>query len=270
MTKETYVNTAKRFGLITSAAVLSLTILFGASARVSADETDAKKILKSMSDYMAAQKSISFEFDATLEVVTTDDQKLGLASSGTLNLTRPDKMLVTRTGGFVDIELSFDGKELTLLGKNLNVYTQLEVPGTIDHLIDELKDTYNRPLPAADLLLSNSYDQLMQDVVDVKDLGTGVVGGVVCEHLAFRTSEVDWQIWIAQGNQPYPCRYVITSTLIDGGPQYSVQLRNWQTGEKVAAADYTFNNRTKAEKVELKALQGADDLPEHFMRGDAK
>lgn len=256
--------------LITSVVMLSLAILLAASAWVSADETDAKKILKSMSDYMAAQKSISFEFDATLEVVTTDDQKLGLASSGTLNLNRPDKMFVTRTGGFVDIELSFDGKTLTLLGKNLNVYTQLEEPGTIDNLIDELKDTYNQPLPAADLLLSSSYDQLMQDVVDVKDLGSGVVGGVVCDHLAFRTSEVDWQIWIAQGNQPYPCRYVITSKRIDGGPQYSVQMRNWQTGEKVAVADYTFNNQTKAEKVELKDLKSVDDLPEHFMRGDTK
>ena len=77
-----------------SAVALSLIVLLGTSAGVSADEADAKRILKAMSDYMAAQKSISFGFDATLEVVTTDDQKLALASSGSLTLKRPDKIRV--------------------------------------------------------------------------------------------------------------------------------------------------------------------------------
>lgn len=250
--------------------LLSATIFFAAAAMVQAEEADAKKILKAMSDYMAAQKSISFGFDATLEVVTTEDQKLALASSGTVMLSRPDKIRASRSGGFTDIEIFFDGKTMTLLGKNLNVYTQIEIPGTIDHLIDELKTTYNRPMPAADLLLSQPYDELMAGVVDVKDLGSGVVGGVECEHLAFRTDDVDWQIWIAQGERPYPCRYVITSKQISGGPQYTVQLRDWKTGGEVAATDYSFNNTTQAENVALKDHAGADDLPDHFMKGGAK
>jgi hypothetical protein len=252
------------------AVALSLIVLLGTSAGVSADEADAKRILKAMSDYMGAQKSLSCEFDATLEVVTKDEQKLALASSGTVTLNRPDKIRVTRKGGFADVEMSFDGKTLTLLGKNLNLYTQLDVPGTLDHLVDELRDTYQRPLPAADLLLSNSYDALMLDVVDVKDLGSGVVGGVECDYLAFRKDDVDFQIWIAQGKRPYPCRYVITSKRISGGPQYTVQTRNWKTGGEVAATDFSFKNPTKAEKVELKDLKGANDLPDHFMKGDAK
>ena len=253
-----------------SAVALSLIIVVGTSAWAKAAEADAKRLLKAMSDYMAAQKSISFGYDATLEVVTTDGQKLALASSGTLVLKRPDKIRVTRAGGFADIEMSFDGKTLTLLGKNLNLYTQLEVPGTIDHLVDELKDTYQRPLPAADLLLSNAYDELMRDVVDVKDLGSGVVGGVECDYLAFRTNDVDWQIWIAQGKRPYPCRYVITSKHLSSMPQYTIQIRDWKTGGEVTATDFGFKNSTKAEKVELKDLKGADDLPDHFKKGDVK
>jgi hypothetical protein len=263
-------NSGKRFMRCISVVVLSWIVLLGTFAAVKADETDAKRILKSMSDYMAAQKSLSFDFDATLEVVTNDDQILALASSGTVILNRPDKIHVTRAGGFADVELSFDGKTLTLLGKNLNLYTQLEVPGTIDHLVDELRDTYKRPLPAADLLLSNSYDALMADVVDVKDLGSGVIGGVECDYLAFRTKHVDWQIWIAQGEHPYPYRFVITSKLISGGPQYTIQTRNWKTGGEVAANDFRFKNPTKAEKVELKDLKGAGDFPDNFTMGGTK
>jgi hypothetical protein len=188
--------------------------LGGARSGASADEADARNLFKAMSDYMAAQKAIALQYDTNLEVVTQDKQKLALASSGQLTLNRPDKIRITRTGGFADVEFLFDGKTLTLLGKTANLYGQLEVPGTIDHLIDELRDKHGKPVPGADLLLSNINDQLMATVVDVKDLGSGVIGGVECDHLAFRTKEVDWQIWIAQGSRPYPCRYVITAQFI--------------------------------------------------------
>jgi hypothetical protein len=82
-----------------SAMALSVVVLLGTSAAVSADEADAKRILKAMSDYMGAQKSLSFEFDATLEVVTEDGQKLALASSGAVSLNRPDKIRATRKSG---------------------------------------------------------------------------------------------------------------------------------------------------------------------------
>ena len=110
----------------------------------------------------------------------------------------------------------FDGKTLTLLGKNANLYAQVDAPGTIDQLVDVLRDKYHRPVPAADLLMSDPYKELMPLVTDVKDLGSGVIHGIECDHLAFRTKEVDWQIWIAQGARPYPCRYVITSKKVSG------------------------------------------------------
>ena len=252
-------------------ALLAMTAFtFGLLTSVQADEADAKRLLKSMSDYMTAQKALSFEYDATLEVVSKDDQKLALASSGNVTLNRPDKIHATRSGGFADVEMSFDGKTLTLLGKSAKLYAQLNVPGTVDHLVDELKDKYNRPLPAADLLLSNSYDALMLDVVDIKDLGSGVIGGVECDYLAFRAKEVDWQIWIAQGAKPYPCRYAITSHLIKGGPQYTIQTRNWKFGGEVAATDFSFKNPTNAEKVELENLKGTGELPDNFKIGETK
>lgn len=268
MKKREYASVKKSMHCI-SIAVLSWLVLLGTSAGVKADETDAKRILKTMSDFMAAQKNLSLDFDGTLEVVTTDGQKLAIASSGTVTLNRPDKIQATRTGGFADIEMSFDGKTFTLLGKNLNLYTQLEVPGTIDDLVNEL-DKHKSPFPAADLLLSNSYAELMAGVVDIKDLGSGVIGGIECDHLAFRTEDVDWQIWIGHGKHPYPYRYIITSKRISGEPQYTLQTRNWKTGSEVAAPDFSFKNPTKANQVELKDLKEAEELPDHFTMGEAK
>jgi len=252
------------------AAALALILLMGGLSGARADEADAKRLFKAMSDYMAAQKVISFDYDADLEIVTTDLQKITLASSGKAILDRPDKIRATRTGGFADVELLFDSKTLTILGKNANRYAQIDIPGTIDHLIDELRRTYNMPLPAADLLMADVYDQLMPEVIDIKDLGSGVIAGVECDHLAFRTDKVDWQIWIAQGDRPYLCRYVITSKLMAQGPQYTIQVRNWKTGNEVTADDFSFKNPTNAQKIDFKDLPERDEMPKNFMMGGAK
>lgn len=250
--------------VVLAARVVPLLIVLTASSVASADEADAKRLLKAMSDYVTAQKDLAFDYDATLEVVTPEGQILGLASSGTVSLQRPGKIHVTRAGGFADVDMIFDGTTLTLLGNNLNMYAQLEIPGTLTNLVDVLRNDYNRTLPAADLLLPDSYDFLMADVVDIKDLGSGVIGGVECDTLAFRTDEVDWQIWIAQGDEPYPCSYVITSKQATNGPQYRVQVSNWKAGAGVGDANYSFTNDTQAQQVDLGNLGDANDLPEQF------
>ena len=140
-----------------------------------ADEAQAKSLVKAMSDYLGAQKAISFDFDTNLEIVSPQQQKIGLASSGALVLNRPDKLRVTRMGGFANAEMVFDGKTATLLGKNANLYAEIEAPGTIDQLVDVLRDKYHRPVPGADLLMSDPYNELMPLVEDVKDLGSGVI-----------------------------------------------------------------------------------------------
>jgi hypothetical protein len=239
---------------------VSLSVVMASTAALSsahAGEAEAKSLLKAMSDYIGSQKSLSFAYDATFEVVTKDQQKLQFANSGTVEMDRPDRIHAIRHGGFADVAMTFDGKTLSISGKEAKIYAQTEIPGSVDNLVDVLRDKYDRPLPAADLLLSNTYDVLMADVTDVKDLGSGIIGGQECDHLAFRTKDVDWQIWIAQGDKPYPCRYVISTKTVDLAPQYSIQLRDWNTGGN-SAADFEFKPDAGAMKVDLAKLGEAD------------
>ena len=253
-------------------AVLAVVVTAG-TASISAgraDEANAKSLLKAMSDYLAAQKTISFDYDTNFEIVTTQKEKVGLASSGTLTLSRPDKLHATRTGGFTNIEMVFDGKTLTLLGKDKNVYTQVETPGTIDQLVDVLRDKYHRPVPAADLLMSDPYKELMPLVKEAKDLGSGVIRGTECDHLAFRTDDVDWQIWIAQGAHPYPCRYVITSKKVTSWPKYALDMWGWKTGSEVASDGFKLEIPADAKKLTPEQVPGLNDIPAIFTAKGAK
>jgi hypothetical protein len=187
-------------------------------------------------------------------------EKIQFNSSGTLLLSRPNKVHATRTGGYTDIELFFDGKAVTLYGKNINGYLQMDAPGSIDQLIDTLRSK-GAALPAADLLESNVYDTVMPDVISAKHIGEGVVGGVECEHLAFRQQNVDWQLWVAKGAKPIPCKLVITSKDVGGAPQYTMVVRDWKTDVPADDAAFTFNPPSGSKKLGQDALADLDELP---------
>jgi hypothetical protein len=234
---------------------------------------NGRALLKNMSDYLAAQDAISMSYDSVFEVVSSEREKLEIATSGTVMLDRPGSIRTTRKSGFTDTEMVYDGKTLSFLGKGQNAYIQTDAPGTIDSLIDQLRDKFQRQLPGADLLQSGVYDQLMTDVTDVKDLGSGVIGGVECDHLAFRSKETDWQIWIAQGATPYPCRYVITSKEVDQAPQFTLEVREWKAGAGAAAGGFAFTPPPGAKRLKIEDLQKLKetaDLPENYRIGAAQ
>ncbi len=248
--------------------MLAAVVLQAPSAH--AQEGDAGKILKAMSDYLAGQKVISATFESDIEVLTSDLQKIQFASTGRLLLARPDKIHVTRTGGYADLELVSDGKTATIFGKNLGAYAQLDAPGSIDQLIDRLRDTYLMEAPGTDLLLSNAYAELMKDVLSAKHIGRGVIDGVECEHLAFRNPEVDWQLWVEVGAKPIPRKYVITSKTVTGMPQYTLRLDDWKTDVRPKADEFAFRPPAGAKKVEVGALAEIDEVPPGTAVGGSK
>ena len=161
-----------------SATLIALTTILPLSSAAQAED-DAAQILKAMSDYVSSQQSISLTFNSDIEVITPEIQKIQFTSSGKLVLGRPDKLRASRTGGYTDVEIVFDGKTVAILGKNINAYAQSEVSGNVDKLVDVLRDQYSLEFPGADLLLSNPYEVLMADVLEAKHIGQGVVDGVL-------------------------------------------------------------------------------------------
>jgi hypothetical protein len=231
---------------------------------------DAGKILKAMSDYVASQKVISATYDSDIEVITPDLQKIQFASSGRLSLSRPDKFRATRNGGYSDIELVFDGNTVTVFGKSIDAYAQLDKPGSFEQLFDYLRDQSSLELPGTDLLLSDVYHVLMSDVIDAKHIGQGIIDGVECEHLAFRNLDTDWQIWIEVGSRPIPRKFIITSKTEAGGPQYTLRIKDWKTDVQLGVDAFAFKPPTGAKKVDFKALREIDEVPPGVLPGGKK
>jgi hypothetical protein len=243
-----------------AAALLSIALAAGPAAQAAPGD-DAKEILKKMTDYVGAQQTISATVDTDVEVLTTELEKIIFASSGQVLMNRPDKLRVSRIGGYADVEMVFDGKTFSVLGKHLNSYAQMDAPGTIDELVERLRAGSGGAVPGADLLLMRAYEEMTADVIEAKHIGRGVIGGIECEHLAFRTPEVDWQLWVEVGPNPIPRKYVIISKTIAEAPEYTLLIKDWRTEAPADANAFEFRPPEGATKVATDSLQNIDEIP---------
>lgn len=263
----TQVNHLRRQSL---AWMVVATALVLAAPGAQAQEKDAKAILRAMSDYVASQKTIELSFDSDIEVITPELEKIQFTNSGDALLSRPDKLRAHRVSGHTEVLMVFDGKMVSILGKNLNGYAQFEAPGTVDQLITALRAGHGVALPGADLLLSNSYEVLVAGVREAKHIGRGVIDGVQCEHLAFRNFDTDWQLWVEAGERPIPRKMVITSKTVNNAPQYTLRVKGWKTGVELAPDAFAFTPPADATKLSPDALIELDELPKESTTGEAK
>ena len=225
--------------------------LWSASALgADAIDSDADKILHSMSKYLGDLPAYSAKADVDNEIVDLNGQKLQLSSSVAFHIERPGNLYISRLGAFADVEIIFNGSTLTLHGKNRKVYLQSESPGSIDDAIRKVETVIGLDAPGADLFYSDPYPGLTSGAVSGSYLGTSYVNGVECHYLAFRAAQVDWQIWVQTGDTPLPMKYIITSKWITGAPQYSIRFREWDTEPSFKANQFEFSAPEGAKKIE--------------------
>jgi len=235
-------------------AVLGVSLLMSAP-RASAQpalDPDAQAVLSAMTKYLGGLKSFSVEYSAADEVVTTDGQKLQFLHSGEITAQRPDKIRAVRRGAAGIAEIFLDGKQLTLFGKTANAYLQFDA-SSIDSAIDVVHN-FGYDAPGADFLMSKPLDSSTTDITSGIHVGMAYIGGVEVHQLAFRGTDVDWQLWVTTGDKPLPLRYVITSKGIPGAPQFTLGMTNWKIEPQIDAAQFTFVPPSGARKLNPAAV----------------
>jgi hypothetical protein len=73
----------------------------------------------------------------------------------------------------------------------------------------------------------------MQDVTLAVVVGKPVISGVKYDHLLLSRPDVDFQIWITEGKQPWPARYIVTET----GPPALLSISTVLRDRNIAPAE---------------------------------
>lgn len=249
----------RKCGRILGAAIFCLTVMFAGlilPSRAQSGEVDARadQLLHQMSDFLAGLKQFSVQTENSLEVVLQSGQKIQYDNPAQLLMERPDKLMASREGDIVNQELYYNGKTLTLYDKASKYYATVEAPATIDEAIDFARYAMDLFAPGGDLVYSDPYTILMEDVVSGIYIGQSVVNGITCHHLAFRNTEVDWQIWIDAGDKPLPRKFIVTTKWMTGAPQFTLVTRNWDLSPKIAKNGFTFIPPSDAKQIDFISL----------------
>ena len=217
-------------------------------------DPQAEKLLKRMSDYLANRQQFSLKAESTIEVVLTSGQKLQFASPAAASVSRPNKLRADRKGDIVNQEFFYDGKNLTLYNPKENLYATTAAPPTIDAMLDFAREKLDVIAPGAEILYGNAAERMLKVTTSGFVVGPSMVAGVKSTHLAFRGAEVDWQIWIEDGDKPLPRKFILTSKKVTGEPQFSVLIRNWDIAPKLTDQMFTFTPPKGAKKIEFLQL----------------
>ncbi len=155
----------------------------------------------------------------------------------------------------------FDGQALTAYKAAENVYARAEHSGTIDSAIVFLVKDLQIRFPLARLLLTTLTEQLKQQVESVSYVEVNQLYEAPVDQLAARTADVDFQLWVDQGDKPLPRRVVITYKNDPGQPQFRADFLDWNLAPEIAADAFTLTPPEGAEEILFLAPVRPETLP---------
>ena len=221
-----------------SVLALSVSVPLQVNAQAAVDPA-ATQLLKRMTDYLDSLKQFSVHTQVTLEDLLASGQRIDIDVSANVAVSRPSKLRAERKGELFEQVFYYDGKTLTLYNRTDNVYGTEPAPATIEEMLRYASDSLGLIIPAADLVYHDAYPLLMEGVTSATVIGKTIIDGVTCNQLAFSRPDVDFQVWVADGKQPLPCKYVVTDTSTPALISISTVMSDWNVAP--AAADASFN-----------------------------
>lgn len=211
---------------------------------------DAKAILMGMARFLGDSHRFSVSVRSGYDVLQESGQKIEFSEVRKIVLSRPDHLRVEVEQSDGDRHLVlYDGKDVTVSSTTQNVYATTPVPGGIDAAVTHFVKDLHMKLPLAPLLLSRVGEELERRTQSLDYVEKTGILGVPAHHLAGRTETVDYQVWIAAGEQPWPLRVVLTYKNADGQPQYRAQFSDWKFPPQMDDAQFAFTPPEGARKI---------------------
>jgi hypothetical protein len=233
-------------------------------------DPEAKAILMKMAEFIAKAQALSVTLRSGYDAIQEDGQYIEFGEQRRILLQRPDRLRVEteRSDGEQGL-LLFDGKQITASKADDNVYTRVEKPGTVDDTLVYVVRDLQFTVPLARMLHTGFAEQLERKLTAISYVEENTLFDVVTDHLAIRSEDVDMQLWVAQGDEPFPRRIVLTYKNAPGQPQFRGDFTEWSLAPKVAADSFTFTPPEGAEQVPLLArVRQKGSLP--VQKGGAK
>lgn len=217
---------------------------------------EAQAVLDRMTTHLQALTSYSIESESSRDEVVAYGYKLQNNGRAVITVQRPDKLRAEVTGDIRARTFVYDGAHLTMYSPDDAVFVRLQAADTVGGMISDLLDA-GIEMPLVDVLYQATHGTLTEAVRSGILVGTSTIDGVRCDQLAFRQANIDWQLWVEQGQHALPRKIVITTRYEVGDPQYQTIMR-WNLKPRIDRSTFVFTPPKGVSEIPFAGIASVD------------
>jgi hypothetical protein len=244
---------------ITWAVLLVFTAPMNVQAKDSAIDPAAVATLYKMAKYFSELEQFTVQTQTTFEDQLESGQRVDYDVAATVAVQRPNKIHAARLGEMINQDFYYDGESLTLYDPPNGVFATQPAPKTIEEVFDYTRESLGLLIPVSDLVYRNTYSVLMKNVTSASVIGKAVIGDMLCEHLAFNRPDVAFQVWVAVGDEPVPCKYVVTDTSAPELISTVTVMSHWNLAPELNDETFKFEAPEGATEISFIPLDETGD-----------
>jgi hypothetical protein len=215
----------------------------------------AVEALKKMSQYLMSLQTLQINAATSIDMVTADGQRIQFDGTTDYMVKRPG-FVIRFVSDAKSRDFYYDGKQFTLYAPNLGYYATVAAPATNREVLDKIYEKYGIRLPLEDLFRWNDVgNERAKSLKSAMMVGPVKLDGVKTTHYAFREPQVDWEVWIQDGDQPLPRKFSIVDRTDPAHPTFTTRLK-WTVNPSLKDSDFTFTPGPDAKKIQLATFKG--------------
>lgn len=220
-------------------------------------EDEAVEALKEMSNFLMTANTMQIVSNGSLDVVTNSGQRIQLDGRTTYKVRKPAGFVIDYESDVKSRRFHYDGKNFTVYSPKLGFYSTVAAPATNREVLQTIYDKFGISLPLVDLFRWNdgSNAERIQALKAAYNVGPATIDGVATDHYAFREEDTDWEVWIQQGDQPFPRKLVIVDRHDPAKPTFIARLQ-FTMNPTFSDADFAFVPDANAKKIQMATYKG--------------
>jgi hypothetical protein len=200
--------------------------------------TLGKQIIDRMSAKLASAQTFSIKTHEVRHTIDSKGQPKQDSFDRETVVRRPDRLYTTTTGDRRN-ESWYDGVGLTVVVHKDKVFAQARMPETLDKTLDSMHERYGVSTPVGDFIYSSPSKALITDKTTGGWVGRETVDGQETDHLAFKDTGVNWDVWIASTGDPIPMKLVSELTDEKRLRKIEVTFKEWNFAPQISAERFT-------------------------------
>ena len=211
---------------------------------------DPKGHFERMARFLAGAQNFQTTVRMGYDVLQDSGQKIEFGERHRVTIARPDRLRaeILKSSGEEGLVL-FDGRRITAHNTTHGVYAQTDKPGRLEAVLDYFLNDLGMRLPLALMFRSDFPEEMAQRLKALDLVEVSEVTDVPCVHLAGRTDEIDFQVWIPETGDPLPQRLTITYRDEEGQPQFWADFEHWDMAPAISAEAFAFTPPQGAERI---------------------